>query len=100
MRVFDNQSVCYVSDLFLKKFQITLCKFVSHFTVYFHIFSEQGSVEGLAYDPVHRDLYWTSHTDNSLSRINLAAKNSRPEVIIHLGTEDRPRGIDVDSCAS
>jgi hypothetical protein len=63
-------------------------------------FPEQGSVEGLAYDPVHRDLYWTSHTDSSLSRINVAAKNARPEVIIHLGIEDRPRGIDVDSCAS
>lgn len=64
------------------------------------IFSEQGSVEGLAYDPIHKDLYWTSHSDSSLSRISLAAKNSKPEVIINLGAEDKPRGIDVDSCAS
>nr|XP_042899679.1 low-density lipoprotein receptor-related protein 1 isoform X4 [Parasteatoda tepidariorum] len=61
---------------------------------------KQGSVEGLAYDPVHQDLYWTSHSDSSLSRINLASANASPEVIIQLGVEDKPRGIDVDSCAS
>ncbi|XP_035218425.1 low-density lipoprotein receptor-related protein 1-like isoform X2 [Stegodyphus dumicola] len=64
------------------------------------IIEKQGSVEGLAYDPIHRDLYWTSHSDSSLSRINLATENSRPEVVIHLGPDDKPRGIDIDSCAS
>ncbi|GIY95882.1 low-density lipoprotein receptor-related protein 1 [Caerostris extrusa] len=61
---------------------------------------KQGSVEGLAYDTVHKDLYWTSHSNSSLSRINLATSNSSAEVIIQLGVDDKPRGIDVDSCAS
>ncbi|KAG8200378.1 hypothetical protein JTE90_028559 [Oedothorax gibbosus] len=64
------------------------------------LIEKQGSVEGLAYDPVHQDLYWTSHSNSSLSRINLASYNSTPEVIIQLGIDDKPRGIDVDSCAS
>ncbi|XP_054720384.1 low-density lipoprotein receptor-related protein 1-like [Uloborus diversus] len=64
------------------------------------IVEKQGSVEGLAYDPGNKDLYWTSHSDSSLSRINLATEGSRPEVIIYLSSDDKPRGIDVDSCAS
>ncbi|GFY45676.1 low-density lipoprotein receptor-related protein 1 [Trichonephila inaurata madagascariensis] len=64
------------------------------------IVEKQGSVEGLAYDPIHKDLYWTSHSNSSLSRISLASFNATPEVIIQLGDEDKPRGIDVDSCAS
>ncbi|CAL1298011.1 unnamed protein product [Larinioides sclopetarius] len=64
------------------------------------IVEKQGSVEGLAYDPIHKDLYWTSHSNSSLSRISLASFNASPEVIIQLGMEDKPRGIDVDSCAS
>ena len=61
-----------------------------------------GSAEGLAYDPVFRELYWTSYTNSSISRISLSAyrSNARVEKIIQLGPEDHPRAIVLDTCYS
>lgn len=62
---------------------------------------KQGSVEGIAFEQIHRELYWTSNSDASVSRLKL--KNGEPskvEKIIKLGPDDKPRGIAVDSCAS
>lgn len=61
---------------------------------------KQGSVEGIVYDPTYGELYWTSNSDASISRINLRLNGSKIEKIIKLGLEDKPRGIAVDSCAS
>jgi len=61
----------------------------------------QGSVEGLAYDYIHEDLYWTSYSNASISRANVALTTNfpaRPQKVIQLGPNDRPRGIVVDSC--
>ncbi|XP_076313100.1 LDL receptor protein 1 isoform X3 [Tachypleus tridentatus] len=60
---------------------------------------KQGSVEGLAFDSVHEELYWTNNRDASISRLSLRSPHARPEKIIKLRSEDKPRGIDVDSCA-
>ena len=61
---------------------------------------KQGSVEGIVYDQMYGELYWTSNSDASISRINLRTHGSKIEKIIRLGAEDKPRGIAVDSCAS
>ncbi|XP_029850375.2 prolow-density lipoprotein receptor-related protein 1 [Ixodes scapularis] len=59
---------------------------------------KQGSVEGLAYEPVQNELYWTSHRDASVGRVSLSDPGATPEKIVKLGPEDKPRGIVVSSC--
>ena len=68
--------------------------------VQFLFFSDVGSAEGLAFDPVYKDLYWTSYTNSSISRIRVYRKDSKPEKIVLLGTKDHPRAIVLDSCNS
>ena len=56
-----------------------------------------GSIEGLVYEHRQSYLYWTSLThDKSISRVNLSKR--KIEKVIRLHEDDRPRGIDVDSC--
>ena len=57
-----------------------------------------GSIEGLVYEHRQSYLYWTSLTshDKSISRVNLT--KLKIEKVIRLHEDDRPRGIDVDSC--
>lgn len=42
-------------------------------------------------------LYWTNSYP-CISRINLTNPNATPEVVLKLGSSDRPRGIAVDIC--
>ncbi|XP_069676734.1 low-density lipoprotein receptor-related protein 1 isoform X1 [Periplaneta americana] len=62
------------------------------------IVERQGSVEGLAYEAINNMLYWTCNNDATINRINLTNNESKVEQIITLGANDKPRGIDVDSC--
>ncbi|XP_071101709.1 prolow-density lipoprotein receptor-related protein 1-like isoform X1 [Haliotis cracherodii] len=59
-----------------------------------------GAAEGLAFDPDTGDLYWTSYTNSSISKINLRKppKERQVKVIIQLTTEDHPRAIVIDVC--
>ncbi|KAL4217126.1 Exosome complex protein [Mactra antiquata] len=61
-----------------------------------------GSAEGLAYEKINDDLYWTSYTNSCISRINVnEALNNvslKAEVVIQLSKHDHPRAIVVDSC--
>jgi integrin beta 2 len=59
-----------------------------------------GSAEGLAYDSVYRELYWTSYTNSSISRIKVNDTRARVEKIVQLEREDHPRAIVIDSCES
>ena len=65
-----------------------------------------GSAEGLAYDAVFHDLYWTSYTNSSISRISVGLHrrgrggDEKPQKVIQLGPEDHPRAIVIDSCKS
>ena len=62
------------------------------------VFLGQGSVEGLAYEVTNNVLYWTCNNDATINRINLTNNETKVEQIIMLGQNDKPRGIDVDSC--
>ncbi|XP_056636916.1 low-density lipoprotein receptor-related protein 1 isoform X1 [Diorhabda sublineata] len=67
------------------------------------IVERQGSVEGLAYEQVHNSLYWTCNNDATINRVNLTDKLSNSsvvETIVRMRTQDKPRGIAVDSCGS
>ena len=60
-----------------------------------------GAIEGLAFERQHKALYWTHATERTINRVSivdLSATTFKTETIIRLKQEDRPRGIDVDSC--
>ncbi|XP_014241482.1 low-density lipoprotein receptor-related protein 1 [Cimex lectularius] len=66
------------------------------------IASGQGSVEGIAYNPVENTLYWTCNTAvSSILKKSLMKQdeNKKEEVIITLLKDDKPRGIAVDPCS-
>ncbi len=64
------------------------------------MFPEVGSAEGLAFDKAYQELYWTSYTESSISRIRLNRPDAEEEKIVQLGDEDHPRAIVIDSCDS
>lgn len=72
---------------------------------------KQSLVEGIAF--TDNQLYWTNIHDNSISRLNTTSVGERlptcrngickpatVEKLIKLTSEDKPRGIAVDSCTS
>ena len=65
-------------------------------------FVDVGSAEGLAYDEFFQELYWTSYTNSSISRINVSPHRfvQEREKIVQLEPDDHPRAIVVDSCES
>ena len=85
---FSIEEVILNCDLSVLK-SITVC-----------IITEVGSAEGLAFDKAYQELYWTSYTDSTISRIRLNKENALREKIVQLGDEDHPRAIVIDSCDS
>ena len=62
---------------------------------------KQGSVEGVAYDPIKDELFWTSNSEATISRMSMSnPTTSVPEKIIKLSQDDKPRGIAIDSCGN
>lgn len=64
---------------------------------------KQGAVEGIAYDPLNDEIYWTSNSDASINRFRIKGPprgNRSVEKIIKLTNQDKPRGIAIDSCRS
>lgn len=69
------------------------------------IVNKQLSVEGLAYEPIKNQLFWTSNSDASIRAVNLTMIGSNYENntdlvkrVIELSAHDKPRGIAVESC--
>ena len=61
-----------------------------------------GSAEGLAYDDIFQELYWTSYTNSSISRLSIRLPQSSRvvEKMVQLTVDDHPRAIVIDSCQS
>ena len=59
--------------------------------------SNLGGIEGLVYEATQKHLYWTNNVEKSISRLSLL-KGQKVEKVIQLHLDDKPRGIDVDSC--
>lgn len=64
------------------------------------LISGQGSVEGLAYEFVNNYLFWTCNNDATINKISLDTPKAKRAVVYKLGAHDKPRGIDIDSCAT
>lgn len=67
--------------------------------------NKQVSVEGLVYDPVSKQLFWTSNSDASIRTIDTTNLTTDYEnnfnlvkQVIQLNAHDKPRGIAVESC--
>eukprot|EP00057_Strongylocentrotus_purpuratus_P026506 XP_011680980.1 PREDICTED: low-density lipoprotein receptor-related protein 1 isoform X3 [Strongylocentrotus purpuratus] len=58
-----------------------------------------GSAEGIAYDPLMRQIYWTSYTNSSIGRL-IIDEPTKEEVLVRLTAGDHPRGIALDYCHS
>ena len=65
------------------------------------LLTKLGSVEGIAFDALEKFLFWTSTSDNAVKRVSVteAGTVGGPELVVQLGREDKPRGIDLDSCS-
>ena len=65
------------------------------------LLTKLGSVEGIAFDALEKFLFWTSTSDNAVKRVSVteAGTVGRPELVVQLAREDKPRGIDIDSCS-
>ena len=66
------------------------------------LMTDLGSVEGLAFDALQGYLFWTSTSDNTVKRVNIAdarSNNTSIELVVQLSKEDKPRGIDLDPCS-
>ncbi|XP_022111824.1 prolow-density lipoprotein receptor-related protein 1-like [Acanthaster planci] len=63
------------------------------------IIESTGSAEGIAYDPVFREIYWTSYTNSSISRIKVDRPGATEQLLVRLSASDHPRGIAIDSCS-
>ncbi|XP_077997711.1 prolow-density lipoprotein receptor-related protein 1-like [Glandiceps talaboti] len=61
------------------------------------IVSGIGSAEGLAYDPIFKEIYWTSYSDSTICRIRVY-EESEKEVVVRMETTDHPRAIVLDVC--
>ena len=61
-----------------------------------------GSAEGLAYDETFQELYWTSYTNSSISRVSIRHPRSKRHIekMVQLKADDHPRAIVIDSCQS
>lgn len=67
--------------------------------------NKQVSVEGLVYDPISENLFWTSNSDASIRAIDtrnltddFENNSNMVRQVIQLGTHDKPRGIAIESC--
>ncbi|CAH0551681.1 unnamed protein product [Brassicogethes aeneus] len=67
------------------------------------IVERQGSVEGLAYEQIMNALYWTCNNEATINRVKLSddmTNASSVETIVRLRSQDKPRGIAIDSCGN
>uniref|UniRef100_A0A336MF06 CSON015005 protein n=1 Tax=Culicoides sonorensis TaxID=179676 RepID=A0A336MF06_CULSO len=69
------------------------------------IVNKQVTVEGLAFDPVSTTLFWTSNNDASIRSLdirilenNITLNTEKVKQIISLKSQDKLRGIAVESC--
>lgn len=56
-------------------------------------------IHGLALDPMHNVLYWTTGFGHSIMKANADGPNSNKVVrTVHKFREEVPQGIAIDSC--
>lgn len=96
-----DQSLIYYSDV----------EFSSINSVYFNgsdhrqIITKQLTVEGLAYNPITKHLFWTSNNEASIRSLDMSNITHDPKTnaglvkeLIKLKPTDKPRGIAVEPC--
>lgn len=59
--------------------------------------TKDEKVQGIAFDPLERTLYWTDTTNGVIYQMNLNGKQE-PSVLINLKNSKKPHGIAIDVC--
>ncbi|XP_055372745.1 prolow-density lipoprotein receptor-related protein 1 [Condylostylus longicornis] len=97
---YDNKRIFY-SDIQLRSINWVYFNGTDHRI----IIKNQSTVEGLAYDPVHRNLFWTSNNDASIRSFymnnlteNVNENSKGIQQVLRLQVLDKPRGIAVEPC--
>lgn len=64
------------------------------------VVSGVGSAEGLAFDPINENLYWTSYNNASIFRVSaiIGLGPQIPQRVIQLNLGDKLRNLAIDSC--
>ncbi|KAJ6647666.1 Prolow-density lipoprotein receptor-related protein 1, partial [Pseudolycoriella hygida] len=69
------------------------------------IVNQQLSVEGLAYDDLSDQLFWTTNSDSSIRAIDMkiigsdsSSNTKHVRQVLKLSRQDKPRGISVEPC--
>lgn len=60
--------------------------------------TDVGLVEGIVFEPSEKWLFWTCNSNATINKLKLAGNVTKSEIVVRLSTQDKPRGIDVDSC--
>lgn len=57
-----------------------------------------GLVEGIIFEPSEKWLFWTCNSNATINKLKLIGNATKSEIVVRLLPQDKPRGIDVDSC--
>lgn len=97
------RSRIFYSDVHSSTINMVLFNGTNHST----IVNQQLSVEGLAYDALTDQLFWTTNSDSSIRAIDFkligsdSVNNTKlVRQVIKLNRQDKPRGIAVEPCLS
>lgn len=60
--------------------------------------TKNEKVQGIAFDPLERTLYWTDTTNGIIYQMNLNSGKQEPTVLIKLTNSKKPHGIALDLC--
>lgn len=55
-------------------------------------------IQGMAFDPLNRTLYWTDAKNNLIYQMNVDGKDAEPSILLKLDETKRPHGIAIDVC--
>lgn len=55
-------------------------------------------VQGIAFDPLERVLYWTDANSGLIYQMNITNDEEKPSVLFKFNTSKRPHGIAIDVC--
>lgn len=55
-------------------------------------------IQGIAFDPLERILYWTDAKNKLIYQMNVDAKNGEPSILLKLDETKTPHGVAIDVC--
>lgn len=79
-------------------FSLKLSNDGNHIITNFVQKTQNESIQGMAFDPLERILYWTDAHNHLIYQLNLHTNDSKPTIFMKLNVTKAPHGIAVDVC--